>query len=100
MPRKKQPAEPHADQTLIEGDNDALEPFEKPVPVVKAAGPVPDGVVKVRVLPKGAGRVATGHYDRQLNAFTYHEKGDYLFLHPSLAKTQEDAGLVEIVSGD
>jgi hypothetical protein len=36
----------------------------------------------------------------QLNVFTYHKKGDHLFLAPSLAKTQEDAGLVEIVSGD
>jgi hypothetical protein len=88
------------DETFVEGDGDGLEPFERPVPHVKADGPVPDGVVKVRVLPKGAGKVATGHYDRQINAFTYHEKGNHLFLHPSIAKTQEDAGLVEIVSGD
>lgn len=97
-PKKK--IEANADETMIEGDGEELEPFEKPVPVVKSDAAVPDGVVKVRVLPKGDGKVATGHYDRQLNAFTFHKKGDHLFLHPSIAKTQEDAGLVEIVSGD
>jgi hypothetical protein len=76
-----------------------VEDFETPVHVVKADEDAPDGTVKVRVLPKGAGRIATGHYDRQLNVFTYHDKGDHLFLHPSIARVQEDAGFVEIVSG-
>lgn len=95
----KSPEAPQADETFLEGDEVQLEAFEKPVPVVKAEGPVPNGVVKVRVLPKGDGKVATGHFDRQINAFTFHKRGDHLFLHPSVAKTQEDAGLVEIVSG-
>lgn len=88
---------PDPDETLIEGD-DGLEDFERPVRKVKADAEAPDGLVTCRVLPKGDGRVSTGKYDRQLNAFTYHKKGDHLFLHPSIAKTQEDAGLLEIVS--
>jgi hypothetical protein len=50
MPRKK--STPQADDTFVEGD-DALEPFEQPVPVVKADADTPDGVVKVRVLAQG-----------------------------------------------
>lgn len=88
---------PDPDETIVEGD-DGLEDFERPVRKIKADAEAPDGTVKVRVLPKGDGKVSTGKYDRQLNAFTYHKKGDFLFLHPSIAQTQEDAGLLEIVS--
>lgn len=76
------------------------EPFELPVPKVAATDPTPDGVVKVRVLPRGDGKVATGHYDRQTNSFTMHKKGDHLFVHPAVAREQEDNGLVEIVNDD
>lgn len=99
MPPKKT-AKPDADATVIEGADTALEPFQEPVPVIRANDPTPAGLVKVRVLPKGDGRVATGHFDREANAFTYHAKGDHLFLGQKLAETQEEAGLVEIVSGD
>lgn len=75
-----------------------MEPFERPVPKVTAETTVPEGKVKVRVLPKGDGKVATGHYDRQTNSFTAYKRGDFLMLHPSIAKTQEDNGLVEIVT--
>jgi hypothetical protein len=88
-----------ADETHIEGD-EGPEEFEQPVPVVKADTPTPDWRTKVRVLPSGDGKIATGHYDRESNAFTYHKKGDFLHLPPALAKEQEDRGLVEIVSGD
>lgn len=93
MPRL---AKPNADETMIEGDDES---FLEPVPVVSAADPTPKGVLKVRVLPRGDGRVATGRFDRAANKFTFHAKGDHLFLAADLAKTQEDAGLVEIVSG-
>lgn len=88
---------PNADDTMIEAD-DGLEPFERPVPVVKADDPVPQWRTKVRVLPKGAGVIATGHYDKVENAFTYHDKGDFLLLPPKIAKEQEDNGLVEIIA--
>lgn len=95
------PDAPNADNTLLEADAPKpLEPFEQPVPTVKPATKTPAGMVKVRVLPRGDGKVATGHYDRQLNEFTYHKKGDHLFVHPSVAKQQEDNGNVEIVDGD
>lgn len=94
-------ATPNADDTLIEGEDfSELEPFQRPVPKVKADTPTPAGKAKIRVLPKGDGKVATGHYDKHLNAFTHHARGDYLFVHPSVAKAQEDNGLVEIVSDD
>jgi hypothetical protein len=97
----KTTAKPDAEATIVEAETEtALEPFQKPVPTITAADPTPNGTVKVRVLPKGHGRVATGHFDQAANAFTYHSKGDHLFLGAALAKTQEDAGLVEIVSGD
>jgi hypothetical protein len=98
-PAKTAVAEPKAEETYIEGEEVALEPFQEPVPVITPKDPTPDGLMKVRVLPKGDGRVATGHFDRAENKFTYHAKGDHLFLSPDLARTQEDAGLVEIVSG-
>lgn len=97
MPAKKK-VEPNAEATAVEGA-EAVEPFQEPVPVVKPDDAVPAGKAKVRVLPKGDGRVATGHFDVDANAFSFHKKGDHLFLDPALAKTQEDAGLVEIVSG-
>lgn len=92
-------AKPDAEATYIEAD-DGLEPFERPVPVVKPGDPVPEGNMMVRVLPKGAGKIATGHFDRPANAFTYHDKGAHLILPEKIAKAQEDAGLLEIVNGD
>lgn len=92
-------AKPDAEATMIEAD-DGLEPFERPVPVVKPGDPVPDGMAMVRVLPKGAGRIATGHYSREENAFTSHDKGAYLIVSAKTARDQEDNGLVEIVNGD
>lgn len=92
---------PDAEETFVEADEAPegrpLENFEKPVVVVKPDAPTPSGMAKVRVLPKGDGKVATGKYDRQTNSFTYHKKGDHLFVHPQTAKQQEDNGLVEIV---
>lgn len=84
---------------LVAAEEAGPEPFELPVPVIAAADQTPQGLVKVRVLPKGDGKVATGHFDREANKFTYHTRGDHLFLSPGLAQTQEDAGLVEIVRG-
>lgn len=86
-----------ADANPYEPENDGLEEFEQPTPKVSADEPTPNGKTKIRVLPKGDGKIATGHFDRQLNAFTYHKKGDHLFVHPSIAKTQEDNGLAEII---
>lgn len=83
--------------TALAEDETAPEPFEMPVPVIKPESKTPEGLVKVRVLPKGDGRVATGYFDRSINKFTTHVRGDHLFLEPALARTQEDAGLVEIV---
>lgn len=77
-----------------------LEEFEKPVAKIRANAKAPDGKVKIRVLPKGDGKIATGHFDRQTNSFTYHAKGEHLFVHPTVAKEQEDNGLVEIIDGD
>jgi len=96
------PATPDAEATLIEADATARvqEPFEQPVPDVKPKTKTPAGMAKIRVLPKGDGKIATGHYDRQTNSFTYHAKGDHLFVHPAVAKAQEDNGLVEIIDGD
>jgi hypothetical protein len=93
---------PNPDATAVEGDTGApaLEPFQEPVPVVKAESPTPNGLVKVRVLPNGDGRVATGHYDRETNAFSYHKKGDHLCVPEHVAKAQEKNGLVEIVDGN
>lgn len=91
---------PDAENQVLEGnDEKVLEPFEQPVPVVKPKDATPLGMAKIRVLPKGDGKIATGHYDRQTNSFTYHKKGDHLFVHPAVAKQQEDNGLVEIVDG-
>jgi len=53
--------------------------------------------VKVRVLPKGDGKIATGEYDKATNSFTYHKRGDQLELHPTIAEAQENNGHVEIV---
>jgi hypothetical protein len=95
-----EPDAPQADNQFLEADEEVgreLEPFERPVEKVTADQPTPAGKVKIRVLPKGDGKVATGKYDRQTNSFTYHKKGDHLFVHESIAKTQEDNGLVEIV---
>lgn len=90
--------QPDAAATMIEGNETRpLEEFEKPVAKVKPETETPNGQVKIRVLPKGDGKIATGHFDRQLNAFTYHAKGDHLFVHPVVARAQEDNGLVEIV---
>lgn len=64
----------------------------KPEPEV-----LPKNHVKVRVLPKGDGKVSTGEYDQQTNSFPYHKRGDTLVLHESIARTQEDNGYVEIL---
>lgn len=97
-----EPAEDNQDIQLDNGgvyepENDGLEEFEQPTPKVSADEPTPNGKTKIRVLPKGDGKIATGHFDRQLNSFTYHKKGDHLFVHPGIAKTQEDNGLAEII---
>lgn len=84
--------------TGIEGD-EVLEDFEQPVPTISADADVPAGKACVRVLPRGHGRIATGHYDRTTNAFTYHSKGDHLIVDAVVAKSQEDNGLVETVNG-
>lgn len=76
------------------------EPFELPVPKVSATDKTPEGMTKVRVLPRGDGKVATGHYDRQTNSFTSYKKGDHAFVHPVVAREQEGNGLVEIVNDD
>lgn len=85
-----------ADATMPEGD---VETFLQPVAPVAADDIPPDGMATVRVLPKGDGRVATGHFDRAANAFTYHGRGDHLIVESAVARAQEDAGLVEIVHG-
>lgn len=90
-------AKPDADATMTEAD-DGLEPFERHAPVVDPKDPVPKGMVMARVLPNGNGVIATGHFDRPNNAFTYYNKGDHLIIPERVAKTQEDAGLVEIVN--
>lgn len=92
MPKSK----PNANATAVEGD-EAVETFQESAPDDNDAAPA--GKVKVRVLPRGDGRIATGQFDTAANAFSFHKKGDHLFLDLALAKVQEDAGLVEIVSG-
>lgn len=87
-----------ADDIFVEGD-DILEPFEQPVPVVDPDAPVRAGMATVRVLPKGAGKIATGHYDRAANVFSYYEKGEHLCIPLTIARAQEDNGYVEIVNG-
>lgn len=92
-----EPVVPAPSAEAYEPEGSELEEFEQPVPKVTAEQATPHGMAKIRVLPKGDGKVATGHYDRQTNTFTMHKKGDHLFVHPSVAKQQEDNGLVEIV---
>lgn len=55
-------------------------------------------VVKVRILPRGDGKVYTGDYDQITNSFPKHKKGDVIDLHPAIAEEQEEAGHVEILS--
>ena len=79
-----------------EGD---VEAFLRPVKRIAPDTAAPEGMATVRVLPKGDGRIATGHFDRAANAFTYHSRGDHLIVENTVARAQEDAGLVEIVHG-
>lgn len=87
-----------ANATMIEGDTGSETYLRSPAPVSATDIP-PAGMATVRVLPKGDGRIATGSFDRAANAFTYHKRGDHLIVENAVARAQEDAGLVEIVSG-
>lgn len=63
--------------------------------------PIPDGHVRVRVLPMGHGKVYRG--DDKLNGhsveerFPTYQRGDQFVLQQDIAKAQEDAGRVEIL---
>jgi hypothetical protein len=54
---------------------------------------IPEGYVKVRVLPLGAGKVSTGGNNGMERA----EKGAFLVAEKSVAEAQEKRGFVEIV---
>jgi hypothetical protein len=54
---------------------------------------IPEGHVKVRVLPLGAGKVSTG----ENNGMERAEKGQFLIAEKSVAEAQEKRGFVEIV---
>jgi hypothetical protein len=53
--------------------------------------------VRVRVLPAGDGRVATGKYDATTNRFTTYSRGEVILLDADVARAQERNGLLEIV---
>lgn len=59
---------------------------------------MPEGFVKVRVLPNGDNVVATGEYDIAANVWTKFKRGDVFAVDAVTAKQQETNGLLEIVS--
>lgn len=67
--------------------------------MTQAAKPLPKGMKKVRVLPLGDGKISTGEIETASDGIVFlkAKKNDHLIVAESVAKEQEENGLVEIV---
>ena len=85
-------------RTSSTSDVDAQVADLGPPDVDVQAPDIKPGHVRVRVLPMGCGKVATGEHCRTTSAPLHHKKGDILAVSADVGEALEERGFGEVQS--